>query len=116
MKKLRLNSFTSMLLAFSILLFAIIIVKDDKIELYEHVTIEHGDTLWSLAEQYRGKMAKHDWISEVKKENGLLDEKVVFGQVLVVPVEKDAQYIVKLNESSDMQSSVKVVRENNDRN
>lgn len=115
MKKMKLNSFTSMLLLFSILLLAVIFIKDDKIELYEHITIEHGDTLWSLAEQYHGKMAKHDWINEVIKENNLRDEKIVLGQILVVPVEKHSRYIAQLDESFDVQS-IKVVRENNDKN
>ena len=116
MKKMKFNSFTSMFLVFSILLLALIVVKDDKIELYEHVTIEQGDTLWSLAEQYRGKMAKHDWINAVKTENRLTDEKVVFGQVLVVPVEKESQYIATLNESSANMQPIKVARENNESN
>ena len=115
MKRIKLNGFTSMFLLFSALMIALFMMQDDKIELYEHVSIEHGDTLWSLAEQYRGKMAKHDWINEVKKENGMMDEKVVLGQVLVVPVEKNSQYIAQLNESSDMQS-IKVARGNNDKN
>lgn len=104
-----------MLLVFSLLLLAVISIKDDKIELYEQVTIVHGDTLWSLAEQYHGKMAKHDWVNEVKKENSLRDEKIVLGQILVVPVEKDSQYIAKINESSDVQS-IKLASENNDTN
>ena len=115
MKKIKLNSFTSMFLVFSILLLALIFHKDNNIELYEQVSITQGDTLWSLAEQYRGKMATHDWINEVKKENGLRDGKVVSGQILVVPVEKEAQYIVQLNDSSDV-STIKVARDNNDKN
>lgn len=115
MKRVKLNGFTSMFLLFSVLMITLFMMQDDKIELYEHVSIEHGDTLWSLAEQYRGKMAKHDWINEVKKENGMLDEKVVLGQVLVVPIEKDSQYIAQQNESSYMQS-IKVARGNNDKN
>ncbi len=104
-----------MLLVFSILLLAVIVIKDDKIELYEHVTIEHGDTLWSLAEQYHGKMTKHDWVNIVKKENSLRDEKIVLGQIIVVPVEQDSHYIAKVNETSDVQL-IKVASENNDRN
>lgn len=115
MKKIKLNSFTSMFLMFSILLLVLIFHKDNNIELYEQVSIEQGDTLWSLADHYRGKMATHDWINKVKKENGLRDGKVVSGQILVVPVEKEAQYIVQLNESSDV-STIKVARDNNEKN
>ena len=60
MKKFKLNSFTTMFLIFSIVFIALILIKDDKIELYEQVTIEQGDTLWTLAEQYRVK-----WISMI---------------------------------------------------
>lgn len=67
-EKVKLNGFTSMFLLFSVFMMALFMMQDDNIELYEHVSIEHGDTLWSLAEQYRGKMAKHDWINEVKKK------------------------------------------------
>ncbi|MCH7321659.1 LysM peptidoglycan-binding domain-containing protein [Solibacillus sp. MA9] len=113
MKKFKLNSFTSMLLAFSILLFTFLIFEDEKIEKYEQVTIVQGDTLWSLAETYRGKMAKNDWINFVKEENGLQDEKVLYGQVLVVPVEKESYYIANLNQNdSTNEKTVKVARSN----
>ena len=113
MKKFKVNSFTAIILAFSLILFLFLAVSDEKIEVYEHVTIEKGDTLWSLAETYRGKMATDDWISFVQKENGLQDEMVVYGQVLVVPVEKNSRYIAQLNsEQSSQQQLVKVARNN----
>lgn len=100
-----------MVVAFSIIMFVFFIAGDEKIEQYEQVTIAQGDTLWSLAETYRGKMAKNDWIHFVKKENGLLDEKVVYGQVLVVPVEQDSSYIANLNHNeSSEDKTVKVAR------
>ena len=46
-------------------------------------------------------MAKHDWINAVKTENRLTDEKVVFGQVLVVPVEKESQYLISHNKNNN---------------
>ncbi|AWE08088.1 cell division suppressor protein YneA [Lysinibacillus sp. 2017] len=113
MKNLKLNSFAAMFLAFSVFFIGIIVMKDDQIELYEQVTIEHGDTLWTIAEQYRGKMEKHDWIHAVKKQNELSSEEVVSGQILNVPVEKNADYITKSNEPNYAQS-IKVVRENNE--
>lgn len=113
MKKFKLNSFTSLLLAFSIVMFTFLIFEDEKIEKYEQVTIVQGDTLWSLAETYRGKMDKNDWINFVKKENGLWDEKVLSGQVLIVPVVKDSYYIANLNQiESTNEKTVKVARNN----
>ena len=102
-----------MFLVFSIVFIALILIKDDKIELYEQVTIEQGDTLWTLAEQYRGKMDKHDWIHTVKKQNELTTEAVVSGQTLIVPVEKNSIYLTERNEPYDAQS-IKVARENNE--
>ena len=103
-----------MFFVFSIIFIAIILIKDEKIELYEHVTIEQGDTLWTLAEQYRGKMDKHDWIHTVKKQNELTSESVASGQTLIVPVEKNSIYLTKRNETYDAQS-IKVAREDNDK-
>lgn len=113
MKKMKLNSFTSMFFLFSFIYIAFILITDEQIELYEQITIEQGDTLWSLAEQYSGKMAKHDWINAVKKENALSGEHVVSGQTLIVPIEKNSKYIAEINEPIHTQS-IKVARENNE--
>ena len=113
MKKVKLSSFTVMFLVFSIVFIALILIKDNKIELYEQVTIEQGDTLWALAEQYRGKMDKHDWIHTVKKQNELTTEAVVSGQTLIVPVEKNSIYLAEGYSQNDAQS-IKVARENNE--
>lgn len=102
-----------MFLLFSFILVALIYIKDEKIELYEQITIEQGDTLWSLAEQYSGKMTKHDWVHAVIRDNALHSEDVISGQVLAVPVEKNSAYIAERNEPSHVQS-IKVAREDNE--
>ena len=113
MEWLKQNNYVALLLAITVAFVAYLYITDEKIEQYEHITIEQGDTLWSLAETYRGKMAKHDWINFVKKENGLRDEIVVYGQILVVPVEKESYYIVNLNQvESSEDKTVKVARNN----
>ena len=56
---------------------------------YTEINIEHGDSLWSLAEQYRGKMGTDDWIKLVKAENELHSVKIVAGKSLVIPVVGD---------------------------
>ncbi|MNH42849.1 Cell division suppressor protein YneA [compost metagenome] len=53
---------------------------------YKEIQVEHGDSLWSLAEQYRGKMSKEDWIKLVKTENELPDVQIIAGKSLVIPV------------------------------
>lgn len=62
---------------------------------YAEIQVEHGDSLWSLAEQYRGKMSTDDWIKLVKVENELLDIKIVAGKSLVIPVLDDQANRIK---------------------
>ena len=102
-----------MFLLFSIILVALIYLKDEKIELYEQITIEHGDTLWSLADQYSGKMTKHDWVRAVMKENALASEIVISGQQITVPIEKNSTYITMRNEPTHVHT-IKIAREDNE--
>ncbi|MGE7021168.1 cell division suppressor protein YneA [Solibacillus cecembensis] len=113
MGKMKLNGFTTMFFLFSFLFLAFIIAKDEQITSYEHITIEQGDTLWSLAGQYRGKMAEHDWIVTVKKENALRDGKIISGQLLLVPIVKNSKHIVGLSESPEIHT-IKVASETNE--
>lgn len=66
--------------------------KDDSIEAsykyYKSITIENGDTLWSIAEEYMD--AEHydsvnDYIKEVKQMNTLANDNITYGQCLIVP-------------------------------
>ncbi|MBO5209298.1 MAG: LysM peptidoglycan-binding domain-containing protein [Lachnospiraceae bacterium] len=66
--------------------------KDDSIETsykyYKSITIENGDTLWSIAEEYMD--AEHydsvnDYIKEVKQMNTLANDNITYGQCLIVP-------------------------------
>ena len=59
MKWMRKNSFFSMMMIFALLFSAVLFLTDEDIEKYEQITIGHGESLWSLADQYRGKMSKH---------------------------------------------------------
>lgn len=38
---------------------------------YKSITIEPGDTLWSIAQEYRGTMDTDDYVKEIKQLNGL---------------------------------------------
>lgn len=110
MKNIKRNGVVSMFLAFALIFITYILVTDEQIAQYEQIEIGHGDSLWSLAEQYRGKMAKHDWIQVVKKHNQLSSEQITVGQQLVVPVEKSSVHIVKANNAE--QQLVKVASDN----
>lgn len=66
--------------------------KDDSIETsykyYKSITIENGDTLWSIAEEYMD--AEHydsvnDYIEEVRQMNTLVNDNITYGQSLIVP-------------------------------
>lgn len=108
MKWLKQNSYVALFFAASIFIISYLFVTDEKIEHFENIIIEQGDTLWSLAERYRGKMSTHDWITFVKKENAMNNEAIVVGQEILIPVEKNSVYIAKLIEENN---SVKVASE-----
>ncbi|MDD6811766.1 MAG: LysM peptidoglycan-binding domain-containing protein [Lachnospiraceae bacterium] len=55
---------------------------------YKSITIENGDSLWSIALEYMD--AEHydsvnDYIDEVKKMNALVNDNITYGQCLIVP-------------------------------
>lgn len=49
------------------------------------IEVQRGDTLWSLAEQYKGDMSRSEWIGQVKRENGLYSDILFAGDELDVP-------------------------------
>lgn len=66
--------------------------KDDSIaasyKYYKSITIENGDTLWSIAQENMD--AEHydslnDYIEEVKQMNALANDDITYGQCLIVP-------------------------------
>jgi len=83
---LKKNTHISILLGACLLFAGYLYITDPGDVNYAEIQIEHGDSLWSLAEQYRGKMSTDDWIKLVKTENELADIKIVAGKSLVIPV------------------------------
>ena len=110
MEWLKKNSYVALLLGVTIAFVAYLYITDEKIEQYEQITIEHGDTLWSLAEQYRGKMSTQDWIAFVKKENHLFNQVLTTGETILIPIAKDSVYIANLSLEED-ENSIKVASE-----
>ncbi len=53
---------------------------------YKSIMIEHGDSLWSIAQEYRTNAYDdtQDYIDELKEINGLTSETIHEGQHLVV--------------------------------
>ncbi len=80
------NTHISILIGACLLFAGYLFVTDPGDITYTEIPIEHGDSLWSLAEQYRGKMGTDDWIKIVKVENELKNVNIVAGKSLVIPV------------------------------
>ncbi|WP_339261873.1 cell division suppressor protein YneA [Lysinibacillus sp. FSL K6-3209] len=83
------NTHISILLGVILLFASYLFITDPGDITYTEIHIEHGDSLWSLAEQYRGKMGTDDWIKLVKAENELHSVNIVAGKSLVIPVVGD---------------------------
>jgi hypothetical protein len=104
MNFLRNNSFLAMVLFFSVVLIGVAVLTDKNIEHTESIYVSHGETLWSLADDYRGKMSKHDWIQQVKYLNDMESTNIQAGATIVVPVIENAIYL----EKGEQQQTVKV--------
>ncbi|MFJ7730299.1 LysM peptidoglycan-binding domain-containing protein [Lysinibacillus sp. NPDC097231] len=86
MKFLKKNPHITTLLGACVLFAAYLFITDPGDVSYTEIEVEHGDSLWSLAEQYRGKMSTENWIKIVKAENELPNVKIIAGNSLVIPV------------------------------
>ncbi|OKL36817.1 cell division suppressor protein YneA [Domibacillus mangrovi] len=55
---------------------------------YSEIKVEKGDSLWSLAEEYKTfhDMDEIEFIKWVQDENGLITTKILPGEQLVIPV------------------------------
>jgi hypothetical protein len=109
MNWMRKNSFISMVVIFSIAVIVMAFMSNEEVEQTETIYVSYGETLWSLADQYRGKMAKHDWIQYVEKLNHLESEKIVAGAVIDIPVIENSDYLQRIQQE---QQHVKVARNN----
>lgn len=83
------NTHISILVGVCILLAGYLYITDPGEITYTEIRVEHGDSLWSLAELYRGKMSTEDWIKLVKVENELTNANIVAGKSLVIPIVGD---------------------------
>lgn len=52
---------------------------------YKSIQIEEGDSLWSLAEEYRdSQMPAAEYVEELRSMNGLTSDTIHWGQYLTV--------------------------------
>ena len=107
MNWLRKNSFISMVFIFSLTVIAIAFITNEEVEQTETIYVSYGETLWSLADQYRGKMTKHDWIQYVEQLNKLKSENIVAGALIEIPIIEDSNYLQHIQQE---QQQVKVAK------
>jgi predicted Zn-dependent protease len=50
-----------------------------------YVTVQPGDSLWSLAEQHAGSQDPRDWIADVVLMNALVSSELEPGQQIALP-------------------------------
>lgn len=98
------NSYIVVLFVAFFVMAAILLITDNGETTFENIEIQHGDNLWTLAEQYRGKMTTQDWIEKVKNENELTSETIVAGQSLTIPINENSIYIANLDNEEDLHS------------
>ncbi|WP_240758405.1 LysM peptidoglycan-binding domain-containing protein [Lysinibacillus sp. SGAir0095] len=104
MNWLQKNTYIVVLFVAFFVMGAFLLITDKGNTTYEQIEIQHGDTLWTLAEQYRGKMTKQEWIKQVKTENGLTGEHIVAGHAITVPINEKSIYIANLKSEEELHS------------
>lgn len=107
------NSYIVVLFTVFIAIAGFLLITDNGDTTYEQYEIQYGDTLWTLAEQYRGKMTTEDWIKSVKAENNLNNETIVAGHQITIPINENSNYIAKKIEDEEIHS-VEVAIKNNE--
>lgn len=83
------NSYTILLIATSLILTLIVasgLEFDD--EKYITITVQSGETLWKMAEDYSEdhNLSKTEFVAWVEKKNGVSNGKIYAGDELILPV------------------------------
>ena len=104
MNWLQKNTYIVVLFVAFLVMGAFLLITDNGNTTYEQIEIQQGDTLWTLADHYRGKMSIQEWIEHVKAENGLNGEHIVAGQALSVPINENSIYIANLKNEEELHS------------
>lgn len=60
--------------------------KETVFKYYKSILIESGDTLWSIASEYKSPdMDTTTFLEEIKRMNGLANDNIIMGNYLIVP-------------------------------
>ncbi|MGD6877263.1 cell division suppressor protein YneA [Bacillus infantis] len=73
---------------------ALLLAGYDKIfgeEDYIKVTVDEGDTLWGLSQQFsdKHKLSAEDFVMWVEEENGIAGSAIQAGEQIMIPVKAD---------------------------
>lgn len=107
MSWIRRNSFITMVFIFSLTVITIAFITNEKVEQTEQIYVNYGETLWSLADQYHGKMTKHDWIQYVEKLNNVDSNNIVAGTLIEIPVIENANYLQHIQQEQQHEKVAK---------
>lgn len=62
-------------------------LKGPDISHFQSITVQKGDTLWTLGQQYKGNMSTARFVSWVEQQNHLTNgNQIQVGQIIVLPV------------------------------
>lgn len=104
MNWLQKNTYIVLLFAAFSAMGAFVAFTDQEEASYENIQVAEGDTLWTLAEQYRGTMTTQEWVDQVKRENGLAGETIVAGHAISVPIHENSVHIANLEDEEELHS------------
>ena len=79
------NSFIISIIALSAILSLIAGLFLSEEEEHATIVVHQGDTLWTLAEQYKGDLPHEQWIASVMDANDLHQPVITSGSKLLVP-------------------------------
>lgn len=69
----------------SIVLSFVIGITSQTNESNVEITVQSGDTLWTLSEKYKGNLPHSEWITAVMNANNLNHPMIVSGDTLIIP-------------------------------
>ena len=62
---------------------------DEFLVYYDEITIESGDTIWSIASKYSdGRIDINKYCDEIMKINNMKSDKIISGHRIIVPIYK----------------------------